>query len=78
MPGSALPDPADVHLHQCFAKDLCWCQFLQATDTLCILWRAVDGRWHLPAKSKRIPDPMNGEPFIKVPDTQACPTVECC
>ena len=36
--------------------------------------RAVDGNWHLPAKSKTIPDPMNGEPFINVPDTQARPT----
>ena len=39
---------------------------------LCAMcWRAVDGNWHLPAKSKTIPDPMNGEPFINVPDTQA-------
>ena len=31
---------------------------------------AVNGEWGLPAKSKTIPDPLNGEPFIKLPDTQ--------
>ena len=31
---------------------------------------AVNGKWHLPANSKTIPDPYNGEPFVKVPDPQ--------
>ena len=31
---------------------------------------AVNGKWHLPAKSKTIPDPYNGEEFVKIPDPQ--------
>ena len=31
---------------------------------------AVNGKWHLPANSKTIPDPYNGEAFVKVPDPQ--------
>lgn len=30
----------------------------------------MNGEWSLSAKSKSIPDPLNGEPFIKLPDTQ--------
>eukprot|EP01023_Acetabularia_acetabulum_P057675 TRINITY_DN6728_c1_g1_i1.p2 TRINITY_DN6728_c1_g1~~TRINITY_DN6728_c1_g1_i1.p2 ORF type:complete len:263 (+),score=32.68 TRINITY_DN6728_c1_g1_i1:144-932(+) len=30
----------------------------------------VNGEWTLPAQTFSIPDPLNGEPFIKVPDTQ--------
>ncbi|EIE18461.1 aldehyde dehydrogenase [Coccomyxa subellipsoidea C-169] len=33
-------------------------------------YNLVNGEWGLPAKSKTIPDPLNGEPFIKLPDTQ--------
>ena len=31
---------------------------------------AVNGKWHLPAKSKSIPDPYNGDKFVQVPDPQ--------
>jgi 1-pyrroline-5-carboxylate dehydrogenase len=34
----------------------------------------VDGKWQLPSKSFEIPDPFNGEKFIKVPDTQTSET----
>lgn len=30
----------------------------------------MNGEWSLSAKSKSIPDPLSGEPFIKLPDTQ--------
>lgn len=30
---------------------------------------AVNGEWCLPASSKTIPDPLNGEGFIRVPMT---------
>lgn len=35
---------------------------------------AVNGSWHLPAKSKSIPDPYNGEKFVQVPDPQVGPS----
>lgn len=31
---------------------------------------AVGGRWTSAAKTKTIPDPLNGEPFVELPDTQ--------
>ena len=31
---------------------------------------AVNGEWHVPKGSRDIPDPMNGEAFIKLPDPQ--------
>ena len=31
---------------------------------------AVNGEWHVPRASKDVIDPMNGEPFIKLPDPQ--------
>lgn len=34
-------------------------------------YNLVNGSWHLPAKSKSIPDPYNGEKFVQVPDPQA-------
>ncbi|KAL3136418.1 mitochondrial membrane protein [Trebouxia sp. C0009 RCD-2024] len=34
-------------------------------------YNLVNGNWHLPAKSKSIPDPYNGEKFVQVPDPQA-------
>lgn len=34
---------------------------------------AVNGNWHLPANSKTIPDPYNGDEFVKVPDPQVQP-----
>lgn len=30
----------------------------------------MNGEWGLTARLKTIPDPLNGEPFIKLPDTQ--------
>jgi 1-pyrroline-5-carboxylate dehydrogenase len=30
----------------------------------------VNGEWHVPKRSKNIPDPMNGELFIRLPDPQ--------
>lgn len=42
------------------------CQLIR----LIIAFSAVNGEWTLTAKSKTIPDPLNGEPFIKLPDTQ--------
>eukprot|EP00891_Asterochloris_glomerata_P008338 jgi/Astpho2/8338/Aster-01407 len=33
-------------------------------------YNLVNGKWHLPANSKTIPDPYNGEAFVKVPDPQ--------
>ena len=30
---------------------------------------AVGGEWHEAAKYTAIPDPLNGEPFIRYPDT---------
>lgn len=33
-------------------------------------YNLVNGNWHLPEKSKTIPDPYNGEEFVKVPDPQ--------
>jgi len=47
---------------------LCW-----TPDQVSVRLPPVNGEWHLPAKSKTIPDPLNGEPFINVPDTQARP-----
>eukprot|EP00879_Flechtneria_rotunda_P016977 GHRR01017773.1.p1 GENE.GHRR01017773.1~~GHRR01017773.1.p1 ORF type:complete len:544 (+),score=178.14 GHRR01017773.1:415-2046(+) len=41
---------------------------------------AVGGRWTNAAKSKSIPDPLNGEPFVNLPDTQVSeigPFVQC-
>ena len=40
------------------------------TDCSCVILSVVNGNWHLPAKSKTIPDPYNGEEFVKVPDPQ--------
>lgn len=34
-------------------------------------YNLVNGNWHLPANSKTIPDPYNGEEFVKVPDPQS-------
>lgn len=34
------------------------------------LVHAVNGKWHLPAKSNSIPDPYNGDKFVQVPDPQ--------
>lgn len=30
----------------------------------------MNGQWTSSAKSRTIPDPLNGEPFISFPDTQ--------
>ena len=35
-----------------------------------MLCSAVNGEWHNTKGSRDIPDPMNGEAFIKLPDPQ--------
>lgn len=32
---------------------------------------AVGGEWKLPASSEVVVDPLNGSPFLRVPDTKA-------
>jgi len=36
-----------------------------------LLLLAVKGGWTLPKSSVTIPDPLNGKPFLQLPDTQA-------
>ena len=31
---------------------------------------AVNGEWTTTSQSRTIPDPLNGEPFLRLPDTQ--------
>lgn len=55
-----------MHLQQHFICSLPKSVFLEVPARLA----AVNGKWHLPANSKTIPDPYNGEAFVKVPDPQ--------
>ena len=41
-----------------------------AEATYAFLCHAVNGEWTSTSQSRTIPDPMNGEPFIRLPDTQ--------
>ena len=34
------------------------------------VYNLVSGGWTLPKASTAMPDPLNGEPFLKIPDTQ--------
>lgn len=34
------------------------------------VYNLVNGGWTLPAQSATMPDPLNGEPFLQIPDTQ--------
>ncbi len=34
------------------------------------VYNLVQGAWTLPQASTDMPDPLNGEPFLKIPDTQ--------
>lgn len=55
-----------MHLQQHFICSLPKSVFLEVPAR----HAAVNGKWHLPANSKTIPDPYNGEAFVKVPDPQ--------
>jgi 1-pyrroline-5-carboxylate dehydrogenase len=39
-----------------------------------IVKNLLRGEWQLPAASICLPDPLNGEPFLRVPDTSAAET----
>lgn len=34
------------------------------------VYNLVNGGWTLPTQSATMPDPLNGEPFLQIPDTQ--------
>eukprot|EP00798_Chlamydomonas_sp_ICE-L_P031866 gene31866-7073_t len=47
------------------------CDPASMSPSSAIVQNIVGGKWFNPAKSRTLPDPMNGEPFMTVPDTSA-------